>query len=43
MYTWREMQIHPASYFLDPSFVAALDKTGFIDKLYRAPSTQARL
>lgn len=43
MYTWREMQIHPASYFLDPSFVAALDKTGFIDNLYHAASTQARL
>jgi NitT/TauT family transport system substrate-binding protein len=35
MYTWREMEIHPVSYFLDPSFVADLDKSGFIDSLYR--------
>lgn len=33
MYTWREMQIHPAGYFLDPSFVAALDRSGYIDSL----------
>jgi len=34
-YTWREMEIHPPSYFIDPSFVAALDKSGYIDGLYR--------
>jgi ABC-type nitrate/sulfonate/bicarbonate transport system substrate-binding protein len=35
IYTWREMQIHPPSYFIDPSFVAALDKSGYIDRLYQ--------
>lgn len=35
IYRWREMQIHPAGYFIDPSFVAALDKSGYIDGLYR--------
>ena len=35
MYTWREMQIHPDSYFIDPSFVAAFDRSGYIDTLYR--------
>jgi ABC-type nitrate/sulfonate/bicarbonate transport system substrate-binding protein len=34
LYTWREMQVHPASYFLDPSFVASLDRSGYIDGLY---------
>jgi NitT/TauT family transport system substrate-binding protein len=34
IYTWREMQIHPPSWFIDPSFVAALDKSGYIDGLY---------
>lgn len=34
IYTWREMEIHPASYFIDPSFVAALDRSGYIDGLY---------
>jgi NitT/TauT family transport system substrate-binding protein len=38
MYTWREMQIHPAGYFLDPSFVAALDRSGYIDSLYKTPN-----
>ena len=34
LFTYREMQIHPDSYFIDPSFVAALDRSGFIDGLY---------
>lgn len=36
MYTWREMEVHPESYFIDPSFVANLDKSGYIDSLYQA-------
>jgi NitT/TauT family transport system substrate-binding protein len=35
IYMWREMQIHDASYFIDPSFVAALDTSGYIDSLYK--------
>jgi ABC-type nitrate/sulfonate/bicarbonate transport system substrate-binding protein len=35
IYTWREMQMHDASYFIDPSFVAALDNSGYIDSLYK--------
>ena len=35
IYTWREMQVHPESYFIDPSFIAALDKSGYIDSLYK--------
>jgi len=35
VYAWRDMQIHPPSYFIDPSFVAALDKSGYIDSLYK--------
>jgi ABC-type nitrate/sulfonate/bicarbonate transport system substrate-binding protein len=35
IYTWREMQIHSEAYFIDPSFVAALDRSGYIDGLYR--------
>lgn len=35
IYTWREMEVHPPSYFIDPSFVAALDKSGYIDGLYK--------
>lgn len=38
VYTWREMQVHPPSYFIDPSFVAALDKNGYIDSLYKNPA-----
>jgi hypothetical protein len=37
VYTWREMQDHPPSWFIDPSFVAALDKSGYIDGLYKKP------
>jgi NitT/TauT family transport system substrate-binding protein len=40
IYTWREMEIHPPSYFIDPSFVAALDKSGYIDSLYRKKKTE---
>jgi hypothetical protein len=35
IYTWREMEIHSPAYFIDPSFVAALDRSGYIDSLYR--------
>ena len=35
IYTWREMEIHPPDYFIDSSFVAALDKNGYIDSLYQ--------
>lgn len=38
IYTWREMEIHPPEYFIDSSFIAALDKSGYIDGLYR-PAT----
>jgi NitT/TauT family transport system substrate-binding protein len=34
IYTWREMAIHPPSYFIDPSFVTELDRSGYIDGLY---------
>jgi NitT/TauT family transport system substrate-binding protein len=34
-YTWREMVIHPPSYYIDPSFVAELDRSGYIDSLYQ--------
>jgi hypothetical protein len=37
IYPWREMQIHPDDYFLDPSFVTALDTSGYIDGLYHKP------
>ena len=33
LYTWRDMENHPTSYFLDPSFVAVLDRSGYIDRL----------
>ena len=35
VYVWREMQIHPDAYFIDPNFVEALDRSGYIDGLYR--------
>jgi NitT/TauT family transport system substrate-binding protein len=35
VYTWREMAIHQPEDFTDPSFVAELDKSGYIDGLYR--------
>jgi NitT/TauT family transport system substrate-binding protein len=35
IYTWREMQVHDPSFFLDPSFVGELDKSGYIDSLYK--------
>jgi NitT/TauT family transport system substrate-binding protein len=39
IYTWREMTIRAPEDFTDPSFVAALDKSGYIDSLY--PKTAA--
>jgi NitT/TauT family transport system substrate-binding protein len=35
VYTWREIMIHQPEDFTDPSFVAELDKSGYIDGLYR--------
>ncbi len=35
LYTWREMEIHPVSYFIDASFMQDLDRSGAIDALYR--------
>jgi NitT/TauT family transport system substrate-binding protein len=34
IYTWREMTIRKPEDFTDPSFVAELDKSGYIDSLY---------
>ena len=34
VYTWREMVTHKPEDFADPSFIAALDKSGYIDSLY---------
>jgi NitT/TauT family transport system substrate-binding protein len=34
IYTWREMTTRAPEDFTDPSFVAALDKSGYIDSLY---------
>jgi len=35
VYTWREMAIRQPEDFTDPSFVAALDQSGYIDGLYK--------
>jgi NitT/TauT family transport system substrate-binding protein len=35
VYPWREMVIHQPQDFTDPSFVAELDKSGYIDSLYK--------
>ena len=34
IYDWREMQVRTAEDFADSSFVADLDKSGYIDALY---------
>jgi len=34
VYTWREMTSRAPEDFTDPSFIAALDKSGYIDGLY---------
>ena len=34
VYSFREMTMHPAEYYYDARFMADLDKSGFIDKLY---------
>ena len=36
VYSYREMQIHRPSDFYDASFVADLDKSGYIDTLYKS-------
>ena len=35
VYTWREMTSRKPEDFTDPSFVAALDQSGYIDSLYK--------
>ena len=35
VYTWREIAIHQPEDFTDPSFIAALDQSGYIDGLYK--------
>jgi NitT/TauT family transport system substrate-binding protein len=35
IYTWREMATRKPEDFTDPSFVAALDTSGYIDSLYK--------
>jgi NitT/TauT family transport system substrate-binding protein len=42
VYTWREITIHRPEDFTDPSFVAVLDKSGYIDSLYGASSAAHR-
>lgn len=34
LFSYRELKRHDADYFYDDSFVAELDKSGFIDKVY---------
>ena len=34
IYTWREMTIRNPEDFTDPSFIAELDRSGYIDRLY---------
>jgi hypothetical protein len=34
VYTWREMAIRRPEDFTDPTFVTALDQSGYIDSLY---------
>jgi len=38
VYTWREITIHQPEDFADPSFIAELDKSGYIDGLYKKSS-----
>ena len=35
IYRYREMQIHPPEYYYDDSFVRELDRSGYIDGLYK--------
>jgi NitT/TauT family transport system substrate-binding protein len=35
IYTYREMQVHPATYFYDDLYVGAVDRNGYIESLYR--------
>jgi ABC-type nitrate/sulfonate/bicarbonate transport system substrate-binding protein len=39
IYTWREMTSRKPEDFTDPSFVAALDQSGYIDGLYKKSAT----
>jgi hypothetical protein len=40
VYDYREMRIHKAEDFYDASFVEALDKSGYIDGLYKEAGGQ---
>jgi hypothetical protein len=35
IYTWREIGMRKPEDFTDLSFIAALDKSGYIDSLYK--------
>jgi ABC-type nitrate/sulfonate/bicarbonate transport system substrate-binding protein len=35
VYVWRELAMHSPGDFIDPSFVAELDRSGYIDGLYK--------
>ncbi len=39
VYDWRALNISKPEDFADPSYVAALDHSGFIDGLYKKPAT----
>lgn len=41
IYTWREIAMRKPEDFTDASFIAALDKSGYIDSLYK-PSASAK-
>ena len=40
VYVWREMEIRKPEDFADSSFIAELDKSGYIDGLYKDAATQ---
>lgn len=40
VYTWREMTMRKPEDFTDPSFVAELDRSGYIDSLYKKTSAE---
>lgn len=40
IYDWREMRLHKPADFYDDSFIAELDKSGYIDKIAAAPAAK---
>jgi hypothetical protein len=42
VYIWREMTSRKPEDFTDPSFVAALDQSGYIDGLYKKSAASSR-